>query len=108
MLYPMRSRSASRCFSSTHKRRSTPGSFTGPRQFRLLGQIFDLIDSSFEVTVDRKSISAAICDGFSDALLCANRIAYLLRIGLGTSTTLDETAFVALYIAPRWLPEPAG
>lgn len=105
-----------------------PHSLPGARQLTLVGQIFDVIDSSFGVRVDRESMSAArfvthlryvfarierhaqldatpnelmrsIADNFSDAIACAHRIAYLIRLGLGTGITTDEVAFVALHIA---------
>lgn len=105
-----------------------PRSLPGARQLSLVGQIFDVIESSFGITVDRESMSAArfvthlryvfarierhaqlgdtpiellasIEQSFSDELACAHRIAYLIRLGLGTGATTDEVAFVAIHVA---------
>lgn len=98
------------------------------RQLTLVTQIFDVIDSSFDVAVDRESMSAArfvthlryvfarierhaqleetptelmrsIAENFSDETACAHRVAYLIRLGLGTGITSDEVAFVAIHVA---------
>lgn len=105
-----------------------PRSLPGARQLTLVGQVFDVIESAFGITVDRESMSAArfvthlryvfarierhaqlgdtpnellrsIGENFSEELACAHRIAYLIRLGLGTGTTVDEVAFVALHVA---------
>lgn len=100
----------------------------GMRQLTMIGQIFDLVDSSFEVSIDRESMSAArfvthlrylfarihgdaqladtpdhlvrsIADNYSAAMVCAHRIAYLVQMWGGTSISTDEIAFVALHVA---------
>ena len=107
---------------------SSPHSLPGARQLTLVGQIFDVIDSTFGVTVDRDSMSAArfithlryvfaridrqaqltdtptgllhsIMENFGEAVACAHRIGYLIRLGLGADVTTDEVAFVALHVA---------
>ncbi|MCW5952571.1 MAG: PRD domain-containing protein [Propionibacteriaceae bacterium] len=105
-----------------------PGSLPGARQLALVGQVFDVIESSFGIAVDRESMSSArfvthlryvfarierhaqlgdtpnellgsIGENFSEELACAHRIAYLIRLGLGTGVSTDEVAFVALHVA---------
>lgn len=107
---------------------SAPNSLPWTRQLTLVSQIFDVIDSSFGVFVDRDSMSASrfvthlryvfarierhaqledtpnelmrsIAENFSDEIACAHRIAYLIRLGLGTGITSDEVAFVAIHVA---------
>jgi beta-glucoside operon transcriptional antiterminator len=107
---------------------SAPNSLPWTRQLTLISQFFDVIDSSFGVAVDRESMSASrfvthlryvfarierhtqledtpnelmrsIAENFSDEIACAHRIAYLIRLGLGTGITSDEVAFVAIHVA---------
>ncbi|WP_323420529.1 PRD domain-containing protein [Raineyella sp.] len=105
-----------------------PHDSPGMRQLTLLGQVFDLVDSSFSVTVDRESMSAArfvthmrylfarmssdrqlantpsnvlnsIADSYSDATVCAHRIAYLVEMWGDATVTPDEISFLALHVA---------
>ena len=107
---------------------SAPDGLPWTRQLTLVTQIFDVIDSSFNVRVDRDSMSASrfvthlryvfarierhaqlgdtpdellrsIADNFSAEMACAHRVAYLIRLGLGAAITGDEIAFVAIHVA---------
>lgn len=107
---------------------SAPNRLPWTRQLTLISQFFDVIDSAFDVTVDRESMSAtrfvthlryvfarierhaqlgdtpnelmrSIAENFSDEMACAHRIGYLIRLGLGTGITSDEVAFVAIHVA---------
>ncbi|MEA5153488.1 PRD domain-containing protein [Raineyella sp.] len=105
-----------------------PQSVPATRQLTLISQIFDVIDSSLGVRVDRESMSASrfvthlryvfaridrrvqiddtphalvhsISETYPDEMATAQRIAYLVQVGLRASITGDETAFVALHVA---------
>lgn len=97
------------------------------RRLLLIRQIFDTIDSSFDVEVDRESMSAArlvthlryvfarvdqkaqisnapkqligtISDEMAQEVACARHIAYLLEMALDSGITEDEVAFIAIHV----------
>lgn len=94
----------------------------------LFSQLFDIVDSSLGITMDRKSVNAArfithmryffvrvrngnqLNEGMSilrdslgqshpDAVLCADRLASVLELRLDTELTDDERAYLALHVA---------
>ena len=105
-----------------------PHSARGSQQLNLIGQIFDVIDTAFGVSVERESMSASrfvthlryvftriekhvqivetptdilssIERTYPDAVMCAHRITLLVQLALGVPVTSDETAFTALHVA---------
>ena len=98
------------------------------RMTGVFGQLFDIIDTSFDIELDRQSISAArfithmryffvrvnegrqLNEGMSvlkdslqlshpQAVTCASRIASILELRLGAPLTDDEVSYLALHIA---------
>ncbi|MCQ9349035.1 PRD domain-containing protein [Corynebacterium phoceense] len=98
------------------------------RMTGVFGQLFDIIDTSFDIELDRQSISAArfithmryffvrvsegrqLNEGMSvlkdslqvshpQAVTCASRLASILELRLGAPLTDDEVSYLALHIA---------
>lgn len=94
----------------------------------VFGQLFDVIDSAFGITLDRSSVNAArfithmryffvrvhdgtqLNDGMSvlrtslaashpDSTTCAERLAQVLELRLGTALSADEQTYLALHVA---------
>lgn len=91
-------------------------------------QLFEVIDSSFDITIDRQSVNAArfithmryffvrvhneaqLYDGMSvlrdslavshpDSVACAERLAHILSLRLGSELSSDEQTYLALHVA---------
>lgn len=98
------------------------------RMTGVFGQLFDIIDTSFDIELDRQSISAArfithmryffvrvsegrqLNEGMSvlkdslqlshpQAVTCASRLASILELRLGAPLTDDEVSYLALHVA---------
>lgn len=97
------------------------------RMTEVIAQAFEVIESTFAVTIDPASISAArfvthmrflsarvasgrqiaetpgrfvgaISEEYPEAMACAGRVQYLFDLGMSTQLTRDERAYLALHI----------
>lgn len=106
---------------------ATEGLAKAVRMTELIAQAFEVIESSYRVTIDPTSMSAArfvthlryltarvesgrqidstpgrfvsaVVDEYPDAVACAARIGYLFDLGMATQLTRDERAYLALHV----------
>ncbi|WP_284990178.1 PRD domain-containing protein [Arthrobacter sp. efr-133-TYG-120] len=107
---------------------ATPGMEKAMQMTGVIAQAFALVDKTFGFTVDQQSMNAArfvthlrylfsrvasgkqisekssvlvdaIIQSHAEAVVCAAKIQYLLEMGLDTSLTRDEVAYLALHVA---------
>ncbi|MGP9724459.1 PRD domain-containing protein [Corynebacterium sp. AOP40-9SA-29] len=107
---------------------STPGVGTAMQMTETIAKIFDVIEKSFGITVDRSSMNAArfvthlryvfarvsanrqitdpqpvLFDAISNAhpecMACAVKVRYFIEMAFDTALTADETAYLGLHIA---------
>lgn len=107
---------------------ATPGMEKTMQMTGVINQAFQLVDRTFNINVDQQSMNAArfvthlrylfsrvasgkqisedssvlvnaIIDSQPEAVVCAAKIQYLLEMGLNTTLTRDEMAYLALHVA---------
>ena len=107
---------------------ATPGMEKAMQMTGVIAQAFALVDKAFGFTVDQQSMNAArfvthlrylfsrvasgkqisekssvlvdaIIQSHPEAVVCAAKIQYLLEMGLDTSLTRDEVAYLALHVS---------
>jgi beta-glucoside operon transcriptional antiterminator len=107
---------------------ATPGMEKTMQMTGVIRQAFELVDRTFGIAVDQQSMNAArfvthlrylfsrvasgkqiseessllvdaIIESHPEAVVCAAKIQYLLEMGLNTTLTRDEVAYLALHVA---------
>ncbi|AQX82260.1 hypothetical protein BWO91_14820 [Plantibacter flavus] len=107
---------------------TTPGVGAAMQMTEIIAQSFAVIESTFSIAVDRRSMNAArfithlryvfarvnagqqiadphptlfeaISNAHPEAIACSLKIAYLIEMGVRTKLTQDEIAYLALHVA---------
>lgn len=107
---------------------ATPGLSSTVRMTETITRMFDVIERTFGLTIDRRSMTAArfvthlrylftriasgkqinephhtlvdaIANAHPEAMVCAAKLQYFIEMGLSTHLTPDETGYLALHVA---------